>query len=62
MESPSLKMLDGEEKLYKRIGRFGIADQAECEKFLVSQRILQPNASGTIEPFLLFKQNIIDIK
>jgi hypothetical protein len=52
----------GKKKFQKRIGKFEIQDQAECEKFLFSQQIPQPNASGALESSLLFKQNIIDIK
>ena len=62
LEKDWLGRLDGEEKSYKGIGKFEIQDQAECEKFLFSQRIPQPNASGAFESSLLFKQNIIDIK
>jgi hypothetical protein len=51
-----------EAKSFQRIGKFGIKDQAECSKFLVSQRISQPNASGDFASSLLFKQRIIDIK
>jgi hypothetical protein len=62
LEGHSLKILDGKEKWYTRIGKFGIEDQAECSKFSFSQRISQHNASGGFESSLLPKQNIIDIE
>jgi hypothetical protein len=62
LEDHLLEMLDGKEKWYTRIGKFDIQGEADCSKFLFSQRIPQPNASGAFESSLLFKQNIINIK
>lgn len=62
LEDHSLEILDGKEKWCTRIGKFEIQNEADCSKFLFSQRIPQPNASGAFESSLLFKQNIADIK
>jgi hypothetical protein len=62
LENNWLGKLNGEEKWHKLIGKFEIQDRAGCEKFLFSQQIPQPNASGAFESSLLFKQNIFDMK